>query len=119
MLRIVGWAILAVGGGSLAWSLLSRRYAVGAVGFAVAVTGALLGAVAGRKLELAERIDHVLEDAFGDIEVDDVSTWVPTLTGSLLLLGVYVAVRGHSRRRRVQDAAATRAQTTTPNDGSS
>ena|ERR687898_444345 len=117
MVRTLGWLILAFGGGWLVWHFARHRYAVGAVGLGVAVLGGLLGAIAGRKLELAERIDHRLEELFGDVEVDDISTWVPTLAGAALLLAIYIAVRTSGGRRR-HDGAAILPQQRTTKDGS-
>ncbi len=117
-MRLLGWSILAVGGGAIVWALARLRFRIdGVVGFAIAVVGAALGAVAGRYLETAEWIDHHLE-GFGNIEVDDVSTWVPTILGAASLLAVYIGVRYRFARRRAHDGAAIRAQDTTTKDGS-
>lgn len=112
---MLGWAILALGGGWLVWHFARHRFAVGGMGLAVSVLGAGFGAVAGRKLELAERIDHRLEDLFGNVEVDDVSTWVPTVAGAAVLLGAYLLVQARSRGH---EGAATRAHETTTKDES-
>src|ERR687897_199957 len=115
MTRTLGWVVLALGGGWTVWHFARHRFAVGGVGLAVAVLGALLGALAGRKLEIAERIDHELEDLFGNVEVDDVSTWVPTVAGAAVLLGVYVLLQARSRSH---DGATTRAHERTTKDES-
>jgi hypothetical protein len=96
MVRSLGWVVLALGGGWIVWHFARHRFAVGGVGLAVSVLGALLGALAGRKFEIAERIDHELEDLFGNIEVDDVSTWVPTVAGAAVFLGAYLLLQARS-----------------------
>lgn len=118
MTRLLGWSILAVAGGAIVWALARLRFAVDTrVGFVVAVIGALLGAVAGRYLETAEWIDHRLE-VFGNIEVDDVSTWVPTIVGGAALLAAYLGIRHLLARRRAHGGAPIRAQQTTTKDES-
>jgi hypothetical protein len=115
MVRTLGWVILGLGGGWIVWHFARHRFAVGGTGLAVSVLGGLLGAVAGRKLEIAESIDHRLEDLFGNVEVDDVSTWVPTIVGAVVLLGAYVLLQARSRNH---EGDATRAHERTTKDES-
>src|SRR5687767_11617586 len=117
MVRTLGWVILALGGGWIAWHFARHRFAVGGTGLAVSVLGALLGALAGRKLEIAESVDHRVEELFGNVEVGDVSTWVPTLAGAAVVLALYIALRA-GRARRGHDGEVIRAQQTTTKDGS-
>jgi hypothetical protein len=99
---VLGWILLALLGGTLAYRLLADWTRLRPwLGVFVAMLGAACGAVAGRYLEWAEEIDYVLED-FGNTELDDFSTWIVTVAGGVVALLVARALVGQRDLRSLR-----------------